>query len=64
MADDFENHCWKDIVPADVLDPRQTWADGAAYDAQASKLAAMFRENITKFGAAVPAHVLAAGPQG
>jgi maleamate amidohydrolase len=20
MADDFENHCWKDIVPADVLD--------------------------------------------
>ena len=20
MADDFEDHCWKDIVPADVLD--------------------------------------------
>ena len=20
MADDFENHCWKDIVPPDVLD--------------------------------------------
>ena len=23
-------------VPSDVLDPRRTWADGAAYDAQAS----------------------------
>src|ERR1700750_2444708 len=20
MADDFENHCWKDVVPPDVLD--------------------------------------------
>jgi phosphoenolpyruvate carboxykinase (ATP) len=51
-------------VPSDILDPRKTWADGAAYDAQARKLAAMFRENITKFGEAVPASVLAAGPQG
>jgi phosphoenolpyruvate carboxykinase (ATP) len=51
-------------VPSAILDPRKTWADGAAYDAQAKKLAAMFRDNITKFGDAVPAKVLAAGPQG
>ena len=51
-------------VPPDVLDPRRTWQDTAAYDAQAQKLAAMFRENITKFGEAVPAAILAAGPQG
>ncbi|MBX9928839.1 MAG: phosphoenolpyruvate carboxykinase (ATP) [Gemmatimonadaceae bacterium] len=51
-------------VPSEVLDPRSTWADGAAYDAQAKKLAAMFRENITKFGGAVSAPILAAGPQG
>ena len=53
-----------DGVPSEVLDPRGTWADGAAYDAQARKLAAMFRENITKFGAAVSPAILAAGPQG
>lgn len=51
-------------VPSDVLDPRQTWKDGAAYDAQASKLAGMFRDNIKKFGEAVPADILAAGPKG
>jgi phosphoenolpyruvate carboxykinase (ATP) len=51
-------------VPADVLDPRRTWADAAAYDAQARKLAAMFRQNIGKFGDAVAPAVLAAGPQG
>jgi len=51
-------------VPSEVLDPRRTWADGAAYDAQASKLAGMFRENITKFGEAVSPAILAAGPQG
>ena len=20
MSDDFENHCWKDLVPPDILD--------------------------------------------
>ncbi len=37
-------------VPEGVLDPRASWKDGAAYDAQAAKLAKMFRENFTKFG--------------
>jgi phosphoenolpyruvate carboxykinase (ATP) len=30
-------------VPANVLNPRSTWSDPAAYDAQAMKLARMFR---------------------
>ncbi len=51
-------------VPNEVLNPRSTWKDGAAYDAQASKLAGMFRENITKFGDAVSPTIIAAGPKG
>ncbi|WP_297110935.1 phosphoenolpyruvate carboxykinase (ATP) [uncultured Devosia sp.] len=33
-----------------LLDPRQCWADGDAYDAQAAKLVALFRKNFEKFG--------------
>jgi phosphoenolpyruvate carboxykinase (ATP) len=49
-------------VPADVLDPRGTWSDKAAYDAQSAKLAKMFVENFkTNFADADP-KVAAAGP--
>ena len=51
-------------VPAEVLDARGTWKDTASYDAQATKLAGMFRENMKKFGSAVSDKILAAGPKG
>lgn len=49
-------------VPAEVLRPRATWADPAAYDAQARKLAAMFVENFAKYADEVGPEVKAAGP--
>jgi phosphoenolpyruvate carboxykinase (ATP) len=50
-------------VPADVLQPRGTWADQSAYDAQAQKLAVMFRENFAAFADSVGDDVKAAGPR-
>lgn len=49
-------------VPAELLRPRGTWADGAAYDATAGKLAQLFRENFRKYETEVSAEVRAAGP--
>ena len=49
-------------VPTEVLHPRQTWKDGTAYDAQAKKLAEMFRKNFEKFGHVAP-DIVAAGPR-
>ena len=50
-------------VPANVLNPRSTWSDPTAYDAQAKKLAHMFRENFEKIGN-VDAATKNAGPKG
>ncbi|HET6644840.1 MAG TPA: phosphoenolpyruvate carboxykinase (ATP) [Fimbriimonadales bacterium] len=36
-------------VPAEILNPRNTWADKAAYDAKAAEVRAMFDEQIVKF---------------
>jgi phosphoenolpyruvate carboxykinase (ATP) len=49
-------------VPAAVLDPRTTWQDRGAYDAQAKKLAEMFVDNFTQFEKDVSPAVKAAGP--
>jgi phosphoenolpyruvate carboxykinase (ATP) len=49
-------------VPASVLSPRTTWANPSAYDAQARKLATMFRENFEQYRAHVPEAVAKAGP--
>jgi phosphoenolpyruvate carboxykinase (ATP) len=46
-------------LKASLLDPRQTWADGAAYDRQARHLLALFEENFRTLGEA-PAPRIAA----
>jgi phosphoenolpyruvate carboxykinase (ATP) len=50
-------------VPDELLDPRRTWADPAAYDAQAGKLADMFVKNFAQFEAEVTPAVVEAGPR-
>ena len=49
-------------VPADVLLPRGTWADGSQYDDAAAELAAMFKRNFEQFADQVSDAVKAAGP--
>jgi phosphoenolpyruvate carboxykinase (ATP) len=49
-------------VPEDILDPRGTWKDGAAYDAQARKVAGMFAQNFAKVASEVEPRIAAAGP--
>jgi phosphoenolpyruvate carboxykinase (ATP) len=48
-------------VPSEVLQPRNTWKDGAAYDAKAKELAKKFRDNDKKFD--MPEAVRQAGPK-
>jgi phosphoenolpyruvate carboxykinase (ATP) len=50
-------------VPPSVLQPRATWNDEAAYDAQAKKLARMFADNFKTFESDVTGAVKAAGPR-
>ena len=51
-------------VPSEVLRPRATWADAEAYDAQARKLADMFRESFKRYEDGVSEEIRAAGPKG
>jgi phosphoenolpyruvate carboxykinase (ATP) len=50
-------------VPDRVLTPRATWQDPDAYDAQARKLARMFRDNFEQFADGVSEAVRNAGPR-
>ena len=47
-------------VDATLLDPRATWADKAAYDAQAAKLVKMFSDNFGQYVPFIDADVKAA----
>ncbi|MGJ8528590.1 phosphoenolpyruvate carboxykinase [Maritalea sp.] len=57
----FEVPTAVDGIQANLLEPRTTWQDGAAYDEQAAKLVALFEENFVKFGASAE-ELAQAGP--
>ncbi|MDB6062628.1 MAG: phosphoenolpyruvate carboxykinase [Verrucomicrobiaceae bacterium] len=48
-------------VDASFLNPRTSWTDANAYDAEARKLAQLFQENIKKFNSS--AAIIGAGPK-
>ena len=50
-------------VPDAFLDPRATWADPAAYDRAAARLARMFADNFGPYADGVSEAVRAAGPR-
>lgn len=50
-------------VPSEVLNPRNTWEDKAAYDAKAGELAQKFNDNFKKYADQASAEILAAAPK-
>jgi phosphoenolpyruvate carboxykinase (ATP) len=50
-------------VPSDILIPRNTWSDPAAYDESARRLAYLFKENFKKFESGASPEVRGAGPR-
>jgi phosphoenolpyruvate carboxykinase (ATP) len=49
-------------VPAEILRPRESWAEKAAYDAAAKKLATLFNKNFETYAAGASTEVKAAAP--
>lgn len=50
-------------VPAEILNPRSTWADKTAYDTKSEELATQFIENFEKYASGVSEEILKAAPK-
>lgn len=50
-------------VPSEVLIPKNTWADQAAYDEKAKYLAGLFVKNFEKYASGVSEEILASAPK-
>jgi len=49
-------------VPTEVLNPRGTWSDAAAYDAKANELASSFKKNFAQFEEYANDEIMKGGP--
>ena len=49
-------------VPAEILNPRETWSDKEAYDKKANELAQLFVKNFDKYAAQANEEIMAAAP--
>ena len=49
-------------VPTEILIPRETWADKAAFDQNAAKLAGLFNKNFEQYKEGSSKEIAAAGP--
>jgi phosphoenolpyruvate carboxykinase (ATP) len=50
-------------VPAEILNPRNTWSDTEAYDKKAQELAALFVKNFEKYASQANDEILSAAPK-
>lgn len=50
-------------VPSEILNPKNTWSDSAAYDAKANELAVAFNKNFEKYAAQASDEIKAAAPK-
>lgn len=50
-------------APSQVMLPRDSWADKAAYDRTAARLAGLFKENFKAYESGASQEVRAAGPR-
>lgn len=50
-------------VPDEILQPRGTWSDPAAYDSTAAHLSELFQKNFANYASEATPDVLAAGPR-
>jgi phosphoenolpyruvate carboxykinase (ATP) len=51
-------------VPTEILTPRDTWDDKEAFDAQAKRVAGMFRDNFKQYSEGMSPDVIESGPRG
>jgi phosphoenolpyruvate carboxykinase (ATP) len=50
-------------VPSEILNPRSTWADKAAYDEKSKDLATQFVQNFEKYASGVTEEIIKAAPK-